>query len=208
MAENDWTIRRERADEYAKTEDLVREAFWNVYRPGCLEHYVLHCMRTDADFVSELDLVMEHAGELIGQVMCVRNELRPPAGPAIEVLTLGPICIHPAHQRRGLGKILLDHSLALAAKTGAAGVFLEGNIGFYGKSGFVPASTLGIRYMDEPEDDPVPYFLAKVLTDACFAGKGARYRVPRGYFVDEAEAAEFDRAFPPKERLKLPGQLV
>ena len=107
------------------------------------------------------------------------------------MLTLGPICIRPGSQHRGYGLRLLEHVLAEAAKTGAAGVFLEGNIGFYGKAGFVTASTLGIRYMDEPPEDPVPYFLAKVLRPELFgADFRARYRVPPVYFVDEKQAEE------------------
>ena len=85
---------------------------------------------------------------------------------------------------------------------------MEGNIDFYGKSGFVVASTLGVHYMDEPSDDPVPYFLGKMLKPKYFIGMDTRYRVPQGYLVDEKQAEEFDRQFPPKERLKLPGQLV
>jgi len=205
---SDLVIRPEAPGDHRAVEELVREAFWNVYRPGCLEHFVLHEFRRRPEFCADLDLVMEREGRLIGQVMFVRNALRSAAGKEIPVLTLGPICIHPEHQRRGYGKLLLEHALAEAAKTGAAGVFLEGNINFYGKCGFVPASTLGIRYMDEPEDDPVPYFLVKVLNKAVLADAVSRYRVPAGYFVDEAQAAEFDKSFPPKVRLKLPGQLV
>ena len=205
---SDFAIRLETPGDHRAVEELVREAFWNVYRPGCLEHFVLHEFRSRPEFCSDLDFVMELDGKPIGQVMFVRNALRSAAGKAIPVLTLGPICIHPDHQRRGYGKRLLEHALSAAAKTDAAGVFLEGNIRFYGKCGFVVASTLGIRYMDEPEDDPVPYFLVKALDKAALADAVSRYRVPAGYFVDEVQAAEFDRSFPPKVRLKLPGQLV
>ena len=87
-------------------------------------------------------------------------------------------------------------------------MFLEGNIGFYGKAGFVAASTLGIHYMDEPAEDPVPYFLAKTLRPELFTpGLDARYRVPSVYLVDERQAEDFDRQFPPKTKLRLPGQL-
>ena len=51
------TIRRERAEERTAVENLVRDSFWNVYRPGCLEHYVLHQLRQDSAFVPELSLV-------------------------------------------------------------------------------------------------------------------------------------------------------
>lgn len=201
-------IRQEEVKDYRETENLVREAFWNVYRPGCLEHFVLHSFRSRQEFARDLDFVMEADGALIGQVMFVRNALGGVDGRQVPILSLGPIGILPEYQRKGYGKQLLDYALEQASKTDAVGVFLEGNINFYGKSGFVVASSLGIRYMDEPADDVVPYFLCKTLKPECNAQAGARYRVPQGYFVDEAEAAEFDDSFPPKERLRLPGQLV
>ncbi len=205
--ENQVIIRPERPEDHRATENLVREAFWNVYRPGCLEHYVLHEFRKRPEFCQNLDLLMFCGDELIGQVMFVQNSLRLADGRDLPILTLGPICIHPSRQRQGYGKLLLDHALGLAANTNAAGVFLEGNLDFYGKSGFVVASTLNIHYMDEPADDPVPYFLAKPLDAATLRGVEARYRIPEGYLVDERLAEEFDRQFPPKERLRLPGQL-
>ena len=207
MEKEKLMIRQEAPGDYRTTENLVREAFWNVYRPGCLEHFVIHEFRRRPEFCPELDLLMFLGDELIGQIMFVKNTLHTTAGADIPILTLGPLCVRPDHQRQGHGKRLLDHALALAAKTGAAGVFLEGNIGFYGKSGFVVASTLNIRYMDEPADDPVPYFLCHVLDAEALHGIEARYRVPEGYLVDEALAEAFDRQFPPKERLRLPGQL-
>ena len=201
-------IRKEEPSDFQATENLVREAFWNVYRPGCLEHYVLHEFRNRPEFCPDLDLLLFCDDELIGQVMFVKNHLYTTTGTELPILTLGPICIHPKHQRLGYGKKLLDHALTLATATEAAGVFLEGNIQFYGKSGFVVASSLNIHYMDEPSDDPVPYFLCKILNEKALHGIEARYKVPEGYLVDEKLAAEFDRKFPPKERLKLPGQLV
>lgn len=65
-------IRLERENEYHEVENLVRESFWNVYRPGCLEHYVLHQLRNDPAFVPELDFVMTLDGQLIGQNMFMK----------------------------------------------------------------------------------------------------------------------------------------
>ena len=206
--EKETLIRQEEAGDYRATENLVREAFWKVYRPGCLEHFVLHEFRQRPEFCPELDLLLFLKGKLIGQVMYVKNVLQLSNGGELPILTLGPICIHPKYQRQGFGKLLLDYSLEQAGGTGAAGVFMEGNIGFYGKSGFVVASTLNIHYMDEPADDPVPYFLCKALKEGALNCIEARYRVPDGYLVDEKQAEEFDNQFPAKKRLKLPGQFV
>ena len=58
MEKSNIMIRLEKKEEHQKVENLVRESFWNVYRPGCLEHYVLHQLRNDPAFVPELDFVM------------------------------------------------------------------------------------------------------------------------------------------------------
>ena len=201
-------IRLEEAQDYRLTENLVREAFWHVYRPGALEHFVLHQFRNRPEFCTGLDFVMECDGELIGQAMFVKNSLKTQAGEELPILSLGPICIHPKLQRQGLGKQLLDYAVAQAERTDAVGIFMEGNIDFYGKSGFVVASTLGVHYMDEPSDDPVPYFLGKMLKPKYFIDLDTRYHIPQGYLVDEKQAEEFDKQFPYKEKLRLPGQLV
>ena len=207
MKANDYTIRLETPADYAETENLVREAFWNVYRPGCLEHYVLHTYRSDPDFVPELDFVMEKDGKLIGQVMYVRASIQSDDGRVIPIMTLGPIGILPEYQRRGYGKKLLDYSMEKAKAMGAGALCFEGNIDFYGKSGFVVASTRGIHYYAEPREESVPYFLLKELTEGYLDGVEGVYRTPQGYFVDEKEAEEFDKRFPPREKQKLPGQL-
>ena len=203
----DYLIRNERKEEYREVENLVREAFWNVYRPGCLEHYVLNQLRNDPAFVPELDFVMERDGKRIGQNVFVRAEIQADDGRKIPIMTMGPIGILPEYKRRGFGKILLDDSLERAAEQGCKAVCFEGNIDFYGKSGFVPASNFGIRYHGLPEGEDASFFLAKELAPGYFDGVTGEYSTPRGYFVDESDAEEFDKSFPPKEKLKLPGQL-
>ena len=105
---NDVTIRLEKKEEYREVENLIRESFWNVYRPGCSEHYVIHVLRDDPAFVKELDFVMEQNGRLIGQNMFMRTVINSDDGGDIDVLTMGPICITPELKRRGYGKLLLD----------------------------------------------------------------------------------------------------
>ena len=105
MNKNDYIIRLERKEEYREVENLVREAFWNVYRPGCLEHYVLNQLRSDDAFVSELDFVMEKDGQLIGQNMFMYAIIKADDGQDIPIMTMGPICITPELKRQGIGKI-------------------------------------------------------------------------------------------------------
>ncbi len=151
MKQNDITIRLEQQADHSAVEHLVREAFWNVYRPGCSEHYVLHVLRDDPAFVPELDFVMEQDGALIGQNMFMRTVIEADDGRTIPVLTMGPIGITPERKRQGYGKKLLDCSLEQAAAMGFGAVLFEGNIDFYGKSGFAYAREFGIRYHDLPE---------------------------------------------------------
>lgn len=207
MNKNNITIRLERVEEHHEVENLVRESFWNVYRPGCLEHYVLHQLRIDPDFISELDFVMELDGKLIGQNIFVKAVINADDSRIIPIVIMGPICITPELKRKGYGKILLDYSLDKAARMGFGAVCIEGNIDFYGKSGFTYASEFGIRYHGLPEGEDASFFLCKELIPGYLEGITGEYETPAGYFVDEAEVEAFDKAFTYKEKLKLPGQL-
>ena len=207
MSKNDCIIRLERKEEHREIENLVRESFWNVYRPGCLEHYVLHTLRDDEAFVPELDFVMEKDGRPIGQNVFVKAKIQSDDGREIPIITMGPICITPELKRKGYGKKLLDYSLEKAAEMGFGAVCFEGNIDFYGKSGFTFASKFGIRYHGLPEGADSSFFVCRELIPGYLDGITGEYATPQGYFVDEAAAEEFDKAFPHKEKLKLPGQL-
>lgn len=207
MNKNNLNIRLENETEYREVENLVRESFWNVYRPGCLEHFVLHELRKDPDFVPELDLVLEKDGIIIGQNMFMRAVIRSDDDRKIPIMTMGPIGILPEFKRMGYGKYLLDHSLERAAELGCGALCFEGNIDFYGKSGFRPASEFGIRYHGLPEGEDASFFLCRELISGYLDGITGEYTPPKGYFVDEKAAGEFDKMFPPKEKLKLPGQL-
>ncbi len=201
------TIRLEKEEDRRAVETLTREAFWNVYKPGCSEHYVVHTFRDDPDFVPELNLVMELNGKLIGHIMFVRGEILADDGQVLPMMTFGPISIHPKYQRKGYGKILLDHALEKASDMGVGAICIEGNINFYGKCGFSVASTHGIHYYAEPRTEVVPYFLLRELQTGVLDGVTGVYRPPKGYFVDDGNVEAFDRSFPPREKLKLPGQI-
>ena len=207
MNKNDYIIRLEKKEDYREVENLVRESFWNVYRPGCLEHYVLDQLRNDKDFVPELDFVMEKDGKIIGQNVFVRTTIKADDGRDIPIMTMGPICIIPELKRLGYGKILLDYSLEHAARLGCGALCFEGNIDFYGKSGFDYASKFGIRYHGLPEGEDASFFLCKELIPGYLNGITGVYATPESYLVDEQEAEKFDAEFPYKEKLKLPGQI-
>lgn len=207
MNNNAIKFRLEKKEDYRAVENLVRESFWNVYRPGCSEHYVIHVLRDDPAFVKELDFVMEEDGRIIGQNMFMKTFVDADDGRKIPVLTMGPICIAPELKRRGYGKVLLDYTLEKAAAMGFGAVLFEGNIEFYGKSGFDFAGRFGIRYHDLPEDADASFFLCKELIKGYFDGITGVYQTPAGYYVKDSDVEVFDREFPPKEKLILPGQL-
>ena len=203
----EFTIRFEEPKDYRTVENLIRESFWNVYRPGCSEHYVIHVLRNDPAFVKELDFVMEQDGRLIGQNMFMKTVINADDGHDVPVLTMGPICIAPDFKRKGYGKAILDYSLEQAKALGYGAVLFEGNIGFYGKSGFDYARKFGIRYHDLPEGADDSFFLCRELIPGYLDGITGVYQTPKGYYVDDADVEEFDKAFPYKEKLRLPGQL-
>lgn len=207
MNKNDYTIRLEKKEEERAVENLVRESFWNVYRPGCFEHFVLHVLRDDPDFIPELDFVMEQDGRLIGQNMFMKAVVSADDGRKIPIITMGPIGIIPELKRRGYGKALLDYSLERAKEMGFGAIMFEGNIDFYGKSGFTYASSFGIRYHGIPEGEDASFFLCRELIPGYLDGITGEYATPDGYMVSEEDVEEFDKEFEPKEKLRLPGQI-
>ena len=204
-------IRLEQPEDYREVESLTREAFWNVYRPGCTEHYVLNQYRTNPDFIPELDFVMEHDGKIIGHVMFSKAELVLDDGTKKPSWTFGPISIHPDYKRKGYGLKLLQYALDKARELGVGFLCMEGNIEFYKHAGFDLASKKKIHYHAEPRDAEVPYFLAQELIPGWLNGIEAAYCPPKGYFVadENPEAFEaYEATFPKKEKLRLPGQLT
>ena len=208
---NNTIIRLERESDFRNVENLTREAFWNIYRPGCTEHYVLHCYRNNPDFIPELDFVMETDGVLMGHVMFSKAQILADDGRIIPILTFGPISIAPDYKRKGYGLALLKYALGKAKEMGFGAIFMEGNIDFYKHAGFVLASSLNIHYHAEPRESQVPYFLGQELQEGYLAGIEGTYHTPKGYFVamDDPEGFEaFDALFPKKEKKVLPGQLM
>lgn len=206
-------IRLEIPEDYREVENLTREAFWNVYRPGCTEHFVLNQYRDNPDFMPGLDFVMEENGRILGHVMFSKAELLLEGGSRIPSWTFGPISILPECQRNGKGLELLKYALGKAKEQGIGFICMEGNIDFYRHAGFDLASKLNIHYHSEPKEAVVPYFLAQELIPGWLHNNGvteATYCPPKGYFVAETNPEAFERfeaTFPPKEKEFRPGQL-
>ena len=203
-------IRLEQPQDWREVENLTREAFWNVYRPGCTEHYVLNQYRNTPDFIPELDFVMEENGRIIGHVMFSKAEIALDDGTVFPSWTFGPISIHPDYKRKGYGLKLLQYALEKAKAMSIGLLQMEGNINFYKHAGFVLASKLRIHYHAEPRESKVPYFLAQELIPGYWGDREGTYCPPKGYFVadEHPEAFEaFEATFPHKEKLRLPGHL-
>ena len=211
-------IRLEQPEDYREVENLTREAFWNVYAPGCVEHYVLNQYRNNPDFIPELDFVLEvdsaispTGKKIIGHVMFSKAEIVREDGTILPAWTFGPISIHPDYKRKGYGLKLLQYALEKAREMGIGVICMEGNIDFYKHAGFVVASTLGIHYHAEPKEAEVPYFLAQELIPDYLNGIEGTYHTPKGYYVafENPEVFEaYEATFPPKEKKQQEGQLV
>ena len=132
----DIEIRPERPEEFRKTEELVRAAFWNVYRPGCTEHFVLHCLRSDPAFVQDLDLVLTLDGLLAARIVFVRSSIDCGKGRHLPVMTFGPVSVAPAFQKRGLGSLLLREAIKRAKALGVGALCITGDVAFYRRFGF------------------------------------------------------------------------
>ncbi len=147
-------------------------------------------------------------GRIIGQIMYVHSQIVGDDGRTIPTLTFGPISIHPDHQHKGFGGKLLEDSIKIAAELGAAALLITGNVQFYGKFGFIPAKTRGIRYRPDPEAD---YLLVRELREGYLGKAQGTFSDPEGYLAAKRHPDDFekyDRQFPKKEKKKLPGQLT
>jgi RimJ/RimL family protein N-acetyltransferase len=203
-------IRLEQPKDYREVENLTRESFWNAYRPGCTEHYVLNQYRNNPDFIPELDFVMEMDGKIIGHVMFSKAEIILDDGTPYPSWTFGPISIHPDYKRKGYGLKLLRYALEKAKEMGVGLLQMEGNIEFYKHAGFDLASKMKIHYHAEPRESDVPYFLAQELIPDYWGNREGTYCPPKGYFVadENPDAFEaYEATFPQKEKSFREGQL-
>lgn len=196
-------IRNETAGDQREVERLIREAFWDVHAPGCAEHYLAHILRGHPDFVPELDLVVELDGQVVGSILYTRAALEDEAGERKTILAFGPIAVHPAFQRRGYGKLLIERSLARGRELGYEAAVIFGNPDNYASSGFKSCK----KYNICTGDGVFPAaMLAKELCPGALDGRKWTYCESPAYQFDPADAQEFDRQFPPKEKGWRPSQ--
>ena len=196
-------IRNERETDYKIVEDITRKAFYNVYVPGCMEHYLVHIMRGHEDFIPELDFVIEVDGQIVGNIMYTKAKLTDEGGTEKEIVTFGPVSILPKYQRKGYGKMLIEHSLKRAAELGYEAVVIMGSPANYVGSGFQCCR----KYNVCVEKDKYPAaMLVKELKPGALDGRLWFYSDSPVMIVDEREAQAFDDGLEKMEKKWMPSQ--
>lgn len=191
------TFRNETENDFRRVEEITREAFWNANHPGCNEHYLAHMLRAHSDFIPALDLVAEADGVMAANVMYTKAWLFDDAGNEKEILTFGPVSVLPEYQRRGIGKALLEHSYGIAREMGYDAIVIFGHPSNYVTQGFKSCKKYNVCL----EGGIFPTaMLVKELKEGAFDGRRLYYRGSAAYDISEADAEEFDRLFPPKEK--------
>lgn len=197
------TIRNETPADRQTVEDITRRAFYNLYAPGCVEHYLVHIMRDHPDFIPELDLVAELDGQVIGSVMYTRSTLTDAAGAVKDILTFGPVSIAPEHQRKGYGKQLLEHSFRRAAELGWDVVVIFGSPANYVSCGFQSCKKFSVCL----EGGKFPSaMMVKELRAGALDGREWVYRDSPVMAIDEEEARRYDDTLAPMAREYRPSQ--
>ncbi len=202
---NNLTIRKVTENDYKTIENVTREAFWNVYSPGCSEHYFVHMMRHHKDFIPELAFVLEKDGEIIGNVMYSKGQLIAEDGETKDIVSMGPICVLPEYQRMGGSRMLLEYSFAKAVEMGYSVVVNFGNPGNYINRGYVSCKRKNV-YLGDHEYPTA--LLVKELVPGVLDGKVWQFNPSDiDSCCEDAEAvAAFDAGFPPKEKAWKPSQ--
>ena len=202
----DIIIRKETPADYRAVENLTRESFWNVYKPGADEHYFVNQMRSHPDFIRELAFVLEKDGEIIGNIMYTKAWLEDENGLRKEILSFGPLCVAPQYQRQKLGKLLIEHSFDAARKLGYDVNINFGNPGNYVSRGFVSCKKKNVSFV-RPGNFPTALLVCELIPGV-LAGKNWMY-IPStaADCCDDTAAVEaFDATFPAKEKAWAPSQ--
>ena len=196
-------IRNEEKADYERVEEITRKSFWNLYFPGCVEHYLVHVMRPHQDFLPELDLVIEVDGQVIGNIMYTKTRLLDERGEVKNILTFGPVCILPKYQRMGYGKKLMEYSFEKAAALGYDVIVIFGNPNNYVSRGFKSCKKYNVCL----ENGTFPSaMMVKELKPNVLDGRKWIYYQSPVFEIDEQEAARFDDGLESMEKKYQPSQ--
>ena len=200
-------LRNENENDYFTVENLTREAFWNVYKPGCDEHLLAHNIRSLPCFIKELDFVAEIDENIVGNIIYSKAKVTDLNGNNHEFISFGPVAVHPNYQKKGIGSALINHTFKLAEQLGYTAVFITGNPNYYHRFGFTTAYYYGIQLKGIPENDRAEFFMVKLLKPNALDGISGVFEFDECFEVDKNQLDEFDKQFPPKVKEKRPGQL-
>jgi predicted N-acetyltransferase YhbS len=196
-------IRNEEETDYERVEEITRKAFWNLYIPGCIEHYLVHVMRSHKDFLPELGLVIEVDNQVIGNIMYTKTKLIDESGEEKDILTFGPVCILPEYQRKGYGKMLMEHSFDRAVALGYDVIVIFGNPNNYVSHGFKSCKKYNVCL--ENGTYPAAMMVKELKPEAMDGRKWAYYDSPV-MKIDEQEAGRFDESLEKMEKKFQPSQ--
>ena len=203
MSDIDLILRNAKKEDYRTVEQLVREAFWNLYVPGCSEHYVLHNLRKSSDFIPELDFVAEQGGQIVGQIAYSRGTIKGRQGEEKEVMTFGPVSVLPAFQKRGIGSTLIIHTIALARDMGYSAICIYGDPRYYSRFGFRCAE----KYEIKTADNKFAVALQVLeLRQGALNNVSGTFIESAAFAVDETEFAQYEATFPFKEKRETDSQ--
>lgn len=182
-------IRKETEADYQRVEEITRKAFYNMYMPGCVEHYLVHIMRSHRDFIPELDFVLELDGEVVGNIMYTKAKLTDENGQEKEIVTFGPVSVLPEYQRKGYGKQLIEYSFEKAAALGYEAVVIFGSPANYVSRGFQSCR----KYKVCVENGTYPAaMLVKELVPGALDGRTWIYKESPAMQIREEDAKRFD----------------
>lgn len=189
-------LRLETEKDYFENENLTREAFWNVYRPGCDEHLLHHNIRNSENYIKDLCYVAEEDGRLVGNI--VYAKMMKDGKACDKVIGFGPLSVLPEKQKQGVGSALVKETLAKAKELGYKAVLITGNPEYYHRFGFTTATKFGVRLPDIAEGDEASFFMAVELEAGYLAEHAGVYDFDPMYVPDPLELEEFEKQFPVK----------
>jgi predicted N-acetyltransferase YhbS len=199
----DTIIQNENKNDYRVVEELTRDAFWNLYVPGCNEHFVLHNLRNSTDFIPELDFVAKKDGQIVGHIVYSRGIIKDKQGAEKEVISFGPVSVWPAFQKQGIGSALIIHTINVARTMGFQAVCIYGDPRYYSRFGFRCAEKYEIKTADGKF---AVALLALELKQSALNNMPGRFIESAAFEVDESEFAKYESTFPYKEKAETDSQ--
>ncbi|MHD0314079.1 GNAT family N-acetyltransferase [Fusobacterium varium] len=199
-------IRLEEKKDYRKVEEMIREAFWNLYVPGASEHFIPHYLRNSKITIPELNFVALKDGEIVGQIFYTKAEVRDKNGNSHEILNFGPLCVDPKYHNLGIGRALIEHSKKAAAEMGYKGIAIYGYPGYYTRVGFQSAAKFGIARADGVFVKAL--LVMELYPDSLKGISGNLHEFLSDVPFEGDEFLKYESTFPPKEKKYEPSQDV